>query len=42
MTRLVGLDVGTSSVKGLAIDDDGAVIGVAERDYPRSTPRPGW
>ena len=25
MTRLVGLDVGTSSVKGLAIDEDGAV-----------------
>jgi xylulokinase len=42
MTRLVGLDVGTSSVKGLAIDEDGAVIGVAERGYPLSTPRPGW
>jgi xylulokinase len=42
MTRLVGLDVGTSSVKGLAIDEDGAVIGVAEREYPLSTPRPGW
>jgi xylulokinase len=42
MTRLVGLDVGTSSVKGLAIDEDGAVVGVAERGYPLSTPRPGW
>jgi xylulokinase len=42
MTRLVGLDVGTSSVKGLAIDEDGAVVGVAERAYPLSTPRPGW
>ncbi|HEX7300237.1 MAG TPA: xylulokinase [Solirubrobacteraceae bacterium] len=42
MTRLVGLDVGTSSVKGLAIDEDGAVIAVAERSYPLSTPRPGW
>lgn len=42
MTRLVGLDVGTSSVKGLAIGEDGAVVGVAERGYPLSTPRPGW
>ncbi|HMI70514.1 MAG TPA: xylulokinase [Solirubrobacteraceae bacterium] len=42
MTRLVGLDVGTSSVKGLAIDEHGAVVGVAERGYPLSTPRPGW
>jgi xylulokinase len=42
MTRLVGLDVGTSSVKGLVIDEDGAVVGVAERGYPLSTPRPGW
>jgi xylulokinase len=42
MTRLVGLDVGTSSVKGLAIDEDGTVISVAERGYPLSTPRPGW
>jgi xylulokinase len=42
MTRLVGLDVGTSSTKGVAIDDDGAVLAVAERGYPLSTPRPGW
>ena len=42
MTRLVGLDVGTSSVKGIAIDEDGAVSHVAERGYPLSTPRPGW
>jgi xylulokinase len=42
MTRLVGLDVGTSSVKGLAIDEDGAVVGVAERGHPLSMPRPGW
>src|SRR5262249_17744097 len=42
MTRLVGLDVGTSSVKAVAIDDDGAVLAVAGRGYPLSTPRPGW
>ena len=42
MTRLVGLDVGTSSVKGLAIDQHGVVVAAAERGYPLSTPRPGW
>jgi xylulokinase len=42
MTRLVGLDVGTTSVKGIAIDQTGAVVHVAERGYPLSTPRPGW
>jgi len=42
MTRLVGLDVGTSSVKGLAIDQHGTVVAAAERGYPLSTPRPGW
>jgi xylulokinase len=43
MTRLVGLDVGTSSVKGVAVDpDDGRVVAVAERPLSLSTPRPGW
>jgi xylulokinase len=42
MTRLVGLDVGTTSVKGIAIDPTGAVVHIAERGYPLSTPRPGW
>ncbi len=32
----------TSSVKGVAIDDAGAVLGVAESGYELSTPRPGW
>ena len=39
---LVGLDVGTSGVKGIAIDSDGAVLAVAEEAYPLSTPRAGW
>lgn len=39
---LIGLDVGTSGVKGIAIDHDGAIVGVAEEPYPLSTPRPGW
>lgn len=42
MARLVGLDVGTSSVKGIAIDEAGTVLRLAERGYPLSTPHPGW
>jgi xylulokinase len=39
---LVGLDVGTSGVKGLAISPSGEVVATAEASYPLSTPRPGW
>jgi xylulokinase len=39
---LVGLDVGTSAVKGVAIDDEGLVLATASADYPLSRPRPGW
>ena len=39
----VGLDVGTTSVKGLALDtDSGEVVASAEEGYPLETPRPGW
>ena len=39
---LVGLDVGTSAVKAVAISHDGEVLGLAEEPYALSTPRPGW
>src|SRR5436309_7022327 len=39
---IVGLDVGTSGVKAIAIDADGVVRATAEGSYPLSTPRPGW
>src|SRR6201990_1357923 len=42
MPRLGGLDIGTSSAKGLVIDETGAVLAEAERAYPLSSPRPGW
>jgi xylulokinase len=42
MKHLVGLDVGTSSVKGVKLAEDGSVLGVAERPHGLSTPRPGW
>ena len=39
---LVGLDVGTSGVKGVAIDEDGHVVAAATAGYPLSRPQPGW
>src|SRR5262249_26330770 len=39
---LVGLDVGTSAVKGIAISPDGDVIASAEEHYTASSPRDGW
>jgi xylulokinase len=43
VTLLAGLDVGTSSVKGLLVSADGGqVVARAEVEHPLSTPRPGW
>jgi xylulokinase len=42
VTVLVGLDVGTTSVKALAISPDGDVLARAEEEYSLSTPAPGW
>jgi xylulokinase len=39
---LIGLDVGTTAVKALAVADDGEVVARREVSYPLSTPRPGW
>src|SRR5207302_2306602 len=39
---LVGLDVGTTGVKAIAISATGEVLARAERGYPLSTPQPGW
>ena len=39
---LVGLDVGTTGVKAVAISPDGRVLASASEEYALSTPRPGW
>jgi xylulokinase len=39
---LVGLDVGTTGVKAIAVTPDGRVLGRSEHGYPLSTPMPGW
>ena len=42
MTSLVGLDIGTSGVKALALSAEGEVVERAEEEYPLSIPQPGW
>jgi xylulokinase len=39
---LIGLDVGTSGVKALLIDERGLVIASELREYPLSSPKPNW
>jgi xylulokinase len=38
----VGLDVGTTGVKAIAVAPDGAVVARAESNYGLSHPQPGW
>ena len=40
--RLIGIDVGTTAVKALAVSPCGEVLARAEAAYPLGTPRPGW
>jgi gluconokinase len=39
---VIGLDIGTTSVKAVAFDRFGHVIGEKEVEYPLATPFPGW
>jgi xylulokinase len=41
-SALLGIDVGTSALKGVLLGDDGRVIATATADYPLATPHPGW
>ena len=38
----IGIDLGTSAVKLLLVDDAGAILHTVTREYPLSFPRPGW
>jgi xylulokinase len=38
----IGIDLGTSACKVIALSGDGVVIAKAQRDYPVHTERPGW
>ncbi len=39
---LIGLDIGTTGARAVAIDLDGDVLATATEGYPLETPRPGW
>lgn len=39
---LIGLDVGTSGVKAIAIDEKGGLLASAAWEYPLNSPKPGW
>lgn len=39
---LLGVDIGTSSSKGVLVGFDGTIVRKAERAHGISTPRPGW
>ena len=38
----IGLDLGTSGLRALLVEETGAVIGQAEAAYPVAHPHPGW
>ena len=42
MSVTIGIDVGTSGTKTLAIDESGRILASASAEYPCSHPRPGW
>src|SRR5690349_3546449 len=42
VSTAIGIDVGTSAVKAIAVGEDGTVLERREIAYPLSTPRPGW
>ncbi len=42
MSVYLGIDIGTSGTKTLAVREDGQILASATETYPLSTPRPGW
>ena len=39
---LLGIDVGTTSLKAILFDADGSVLAQASREYPTVYPHPNW
>ncbi len=42
MDAFLGLDLGTSSLKALLVDESGRVVGSGSAEYPVRHPQPGW
>ena len=38
----IGVDLGTSAVKLLLMDESGKVLNIVSKEYPISFPKPGW
>lgn len=42
MPYVLGIDVGSSDCKVIAIDSSGTMVATGRQSYPTQTPRPGW
>ncbi len=42
MASILALDQGTTSSRALVVHQDGAVLGVGQREFPQHYPEPGW
>ncbi|HRA79561.1 MAG TPA: FGGY family carbohydrate kinase, partial [Burkholderiaceae bacterium] len=42
MPYLLALDQGTSSSRSIVFDASGAIVAMAQREFPQIFPRPGW
>ncbi len=42
MSVTLGIDIGTSGTKAIAIDEKGVILASATAEYPCDHPRPGW
>ena len=42
MTVFLGIDIGTSGTKTLAMHEDGRILASATVEYPLYSPEPGW
>ncbi|HVA88341.1 MAG TPA: xylulokinase [Chloroflexota bacterium] len=42
MRHGLGIDLGTSSLKALLLDEEGRLVATASRSYPIAVPQPGW
>src|SRR5688500_4705895 len=42
MEYFIGVDVGTSGLKALAVSPSGKILASASQAYPLSAPHPGW
>lgn len=42
MAIYLGVDIGTTSAKCMAVDEDGAILAICRQGYPMTHPRQGW